>query len=251
MSDKPMKQYEFTGDWMSLTVKEYTQHLLLPAKALDAETIVGMVRCPAIRKLNMEARLENGDRQICVVEIPPEKDDEVMIRLFSVHGNSAIFEFFTELHLEDEDWIIKGGFAPGRPQNEDLATQISFQHLFAFCLVQYLMLYGAEKISFRKEYRKALKPARASQLIAPFTQPGKVRVLDISITESEVREHFRRTAAIHTWHCPAWGVRGHYRHYKTGRVSYIKPYVKGKNKDAYAGREYTLPGGGLIAEVMK
>lgn len=251
MSDQPMKKYEFTGDWISLTVKEYVQHLLLPAKALDAETIIDMVRNPAIRKLNMEARLQDGDRQICVIEIPAEKENEVTIRLFSVHGNSTIFEFFTDLRFEDEEWIIKGGFAPGRPQNEDLATQISFQHLFAFCLIQYVMLYGAEKVSCHKEYRKALKPARASQLLAPYTQSGKVRILDISVTEDEAREYVRKTASIHTWHCPAWGVRGHYRHYKTGRVSYVKPYVKGKNKAAYAGREYTLPGGGLIAEVMK
>jgi len=101
------------------------------------------------------------------------------------------------------------------------------------------MLHGAEKVSFHKEYRKALKPARASQLVAPYTLPGKVRVLDISATADEVREYVRRDNAVHTWHCPAWGVRGHYRHYKTGKVSYVKPYVKGKNKAAYAGREWS------------
>lgn len=28
--------------------------------------------------------------------------------------------------------------------------------------------------------------------------------------------------------CPAWGVRGHARHYKSGRIVYVKPYIKGK-----------------------
>lgn len=28
-------------------------------------------------------------------------------------------------------------------------------------------------------------------------------------------------------HCEAWGVRGHYRHYKNGKVVYIKPHIKG------------------------
>ncbi len=31
-----------------------------------------------------------------------------------------------------------------------------------------------------------------------------------------------------TRRCEAWSVRGHYRHYKSGKVVYIKPYVKGK-----------------------
>ncbi len=251
MHEQLMKKYEFTGDWMSLTEKEYVQHLLLPAKALDAETIIDMVQHPAIRKLNLEARFPDGDREICVVEIPPEKDNEVIVRIFTVRGNIAIFEFLAQLRVVGGNWTLKGGFAPGRPQDQDQATKVSFQHLFAFCLVQFLMLHGAEKISFRKEYRKALKPARTSQLIAPYTQPGKVRILDISVTESEVRDYVRRASAVHTWHCPAWGVRGHYRHYKNGKVSYVKPYVKGKNKSAYAGREYTLPGGGVIAEAMK
>ena len=31
-------------------------------------------------------------------------------------------------------------------------------------------------------------------------------------------------------HCEAWGVRGHYRHYKNGKVIFIKPYVKGSGR---------------------
>ena len=33
-----------------------------------------------------------------------------------------------------------------------------------------------------------------------------------------------------TRHCEAWGVRGHYRHYKNGKVVYIAPYQKGKGR---------------------
>lgn len=29
-------------------------------------------------------------------------------------------------------------------------------------------------------------------------------------------------------HCEAWGVRGHYRHYKNGKVIFVKPFTKGK-----------------------
>lgn len=33
-----------------------------------------------------------------------------------------------------------------------------------------------------------------------------------------------------TRHCEAWNVRGHYRHYKSGKVSFVKPYTKGKGR---------------------
>ena len=29
-------------------------------------------------------------------------------------------------------------------------------------------------------------------------------------------------------HCEMWGVRGHYRHYQSGKVVFVKPHVKGK-----------------------
>lgn len=33
--------------------------------------------------------------------------------------------------------------------------------------------------------------------------------------------------------CSLWSVSGHYRHYKNGKVIYIAPYLKGKNRDSY------------------
>lgn len=41
-----------------------------------------------------------------------------------------------------------------------------------------------------------------------------------------------------TRHCEAWSVRGHYRHYKSGKVAYIRPYTKGKGRPA--GKTYSL-----------
>lgn len=41
-----------------------------------------------------------------------------------------------------------------------------------------------------------------------------------------------------TRHCEAWSVRGHYRHYKSGKVVYIKPYTKGKGRPA--GKTYSV-----------
>lgn len=49
-----------------------------------------------------------------------------------------------------------------------------------------------------------------------------------------------RSQAERTRHCDAWGVRGHWREYKSGRRVYIAPYAKGARRADYAGREYEL-----------
>jgi hypothetical protein len=43
--------------------------------------------------------------------------------------------------------------------------------------------------------------------------------------------------------CPAYGVCGHFRHYKNGKVAWVRPYTKGKLRNvagAYSGKEYEL-----------
>ena len=57
---------------------------------------------------------------------------------------------------------------------------------------------------------------------------------DFALTKSEIK---------HIIKCPAWGVRGHYRHYKSGMVIFIKPYVKGKDrheKQKYISKDYKV-----------
>lgn len=43
------------------------------------------------------------------------------------------------------------------------------------------------------------------------------------VADTEQHRQYRR-------YCEAWEVRGHYRHYKSGKVSYVKPHVKGQGK---------------------
>lgn len=42
--------------------------------------------------------------------------------------------------------------------------------------------------------------------------------------------------------CPAWSVRGHMRHYKSGKVVFINPYIKGKKRDEneFAPKEHKI-----------
>lgn len=40
------------------------------------------------------------------------------------------------------------------------------------------------------------------------------------------------------YHCLAWGVRGHFRTLRNGRKVFVRPYVKGKEKDKYIPKDY-------------
>jgi len=44
--------------------------------------------------------------------------------------------------------------------------------------------------------------------------------------------------------CPCWEVRGHYRHYKSGKVIFIPSYRKGKDKDTTQPKSKTYIAGG-------
>lgn len=52
-----------------------------------------------------------------------------------------------------------------------------------------------------------------------------------------------KTDLHHIIKCPAWGVRGHQRHLRTGQVVFVKPYIKGKMRndgDKYVAKNYKL-----------
>ena len=70
--------------------------------------------------------------------------------------------------------------------------------------------------------------------------------LDEALKEKE-READRTSQTVpHEYTCPVWEVRGHMRHYKSGKTVYVAPYRKGKERDsasAVPGKEYVLTGG--------
>ena len=49
-----------------------------------------------------------------------------------------------------------------------------------------------------------------------------------------VAENYTGSHGSHKVTCPCWEVRGHYRHYKSGKVVFVPAYRKGKQKDKVA-----------------
>jgi len=71
-----------------------------------------------------------------------------------------------------------------------------------------------------------------------------VRLYRCYTLDTNLEKHTKKNKFVYT--CNAWGVRGHERHYKNGKVVWIKQYVKGKNRNdpsKYVGKNYkVLPG---------
>ena len=47
----------------------------------------------------------------------------------------------------------------------------------------------------------------------------------------DIIEYVSRSGHNHKYICECWGVRGHFRHYKDGKVTWISAYEKGKKRN--------------------
>ena len=99
---------------------------------------------------------------------------------------------------------------------------------------------------YHKTGSKIAKPSILS--MTKRSLPGKVSLSNIAIdVDTFISDHLPKKSdskdagVSKIWHCPAWEVRGHYRHYKSGKVVFVNPYTKGKLRNqGVPGREYDL-----------
>jgi len=114
-----------------------------------------------------------------------------------------------------------------------------------YIAIQIAMMYRPEFISnvtIRHKDKSSEKPER------PRKSERIVKVRKVITKEIEAPVSFEEQPAEeetsgNTIKCPAWGVSGHYRHLKDGRVIWIKPYVKGKERNnpaAYSKKTYQI-----------
>lgn len=73
-----------------------------------------------------------------------------------------------------------------------------------------------------KSDSKEYKPSSVCYLSTKYRLKGVVRQEKIPKTRQ--------------WHVDYWGVRGHLRHYKSGKTIFIAPYMKGKDRENAVGK---------------
>lgn len=101
-------------------------------------------------------------------------------------------------------------------------------YLSVFNFAQRKMLFQEKRIiSLQKHEQEAGKKNGTAKYEPRSIKIGCIRYqYCIDHANSEGDDSIRQ----YTRHIEAWGVRGHYRKYKNGKVVFIQPYVKGKGK---------------------
>lgn len=135
---------------------------------------------------------------------------------FPKDGNADIYEYLTS---KDEN---------GRQQFETMGM--------VFMTLNYFMLHYGE-IAFNVKEVVCKKPSKKRTTQAADKDRAVRLAKSYTLKRGWKNKVERKKAEIK---CLAWGVRGHYRHYKNGRTVYIAPFVKGKDRDKYVGKEYIL-----------
>lgn len=132
--------------------------------------------------------------------------------------------------------------------NHDSSDNATYTIVCDF-FVSYIVVNQVLLSNGGKYHKTGSKVSKSSVLsMAKRTLPGKVSLknididVDAFIVDHPPRKHDEASNdAVKIWHCPAWEVRGHYRHCKSGKVTYVKPHMKGKLRDTLVvGREYDL-----------
>ena len=112
--------------------------------------------------------------------------------------------------------------------------------MLTFMLINTYILSNPEKttnVEVREVQRKLPEGVKSNRSQKK-RGPNKVRLVRSYRLKRGWKSAVKRQIAQIT--CPAWGVRGHFRHYKNGQIVFIKPYVKGKKRDEYKGKVYEL-----------
>jgi hypothetical protein len=98
-------------------------------------------------------------------------------------------------------------------------------HMYFICILeQYIMNKSYERKAIQKE-SFCIKPNRSN---------GKKKGSKKKITQfllNDIVEYISHSGSKHDITCECWVVRGHFRHYKTGYITWISSYEKGKARN--------------------
>ena len=113
--------------------------------------------------------------------------------------------------------------------NEDEFYYWELLDLFSFIFGTMQTIMNESKKREIKEKQGVGKQYKYSRVHRISTSKKKIFLFDDIV--NYVYEHRDDANFKRIMFCPCWEVRGHYRHYKNGKVVFIKSYKKGKQRD--------------------
>lgn len=128
--------------------------------------------------------------------------------------------------------IKKGEMPEGMTANE-LTAAIYLNEVDS--IQRYIMYKLENREVIYKESVKEHKPRLTEKAIK---QSQKNEGKDIVLNLDQAIVYIKRKG-LHKIHCECWGVRGHYRHYKSGKVVFIESYQKGSKRNEIKAKDKT------------
>lgn len=105
---------------------------------------------------------------------------------------------------------------------------------YIYSVMAYIMTTPRE----RMERPKGVKIFNTQKAESKRNRENKIYLLD-EIVDYVNENGLTILPGKHIINCPCWSVRGHYRHYKSGKVVFIKNYEKGKEKGKVKSKDKT------------
>lgn len=173
-----------------------------------------------------EFRLYAGDSTLFKVENDKDVFSIKCIDLKEHVGEKFILSFFEYYELINDE-IEKGDLIKRIEESkEDIKETSLCKVLLLFDFVNYVIYKAMNQESILIEETKR----RYTNSSGKRNSASKKDVV-YSLTDC-IRKYAKHiNHCKHVFTCEHWEVRGHYRHYKSGKVVYVKPFEKGKNKD--------------------
>ena len=237
-------------DHLTTTLHQLCELLNLANVAAPGEAVDVMAH-PAVRDLAIDAAGTEGVLRYRI-RLKSEASDPaaeavsplaLAVDLHFTRRGKEVWLLTGEAQICHEGFVATGTAHPAyaaRVSDEDIGQKIC-DGANAWLEFNFLLLHAPAAI------RSWRQPATAEQRkIARADNRGGAKKIYVRMfrlpDRPETWEELRpaRSQAERTRHCDAWGVRGHWREYKSGKRVYIAPYAKGARRADYAGREYEL-----------
>ena len=221
----------------------------------SADAIAEIFNAPAVRDLLIDIVLSRADRIRLHITLKdkiknPAPDSLTSRALVSSHelhrGSKSLWMMSGVVQPAADGLIVSGDARQTLKDNTKIdPTEEIGRASYAWLEFNYLLLHKPDSI---RTWRRAADADQRAVLHVGKSAPKKiyVRMRKLpELTDTEKWAELRPASSGSSSgefirRCDAWGVRGHYRHYKSGRVSYVAPYVKGANRESYRGREFEL-----------
>lgn len=167
-----------------------------------------------------------------------EKTDIGVIVLFKngISGTEIALSILNDTPIND-DVLYELQFSEDSPDGLEITCTsnnpryLNIGHQLAYLVLKvmlYIMTAQREKVFKQKSANKEREKHEKNK---KEKSEDKIYLLDEIVDYVNENGLMIQSSGTHKINCPCWSVRGHYRHYKTGKVIFVENYKKGKDRD--------------------